>query len=371
MTRRVFLHVGLPKTGTTYLQDGIWKHKAALGDRGLLVPGRFRRRHLLASLDLREAPSLSDRPGDVAQPWTDLVEEILAWDGDALVSHEFFASARPRNIERAVADLGDRELHVIVTARPSSTVGVSRWQEWVKNGGTRPLEEFPPRLRGISEWKWASFDLATVLRTWGKVVPPERVHVLPLAPRGTSPDELWHRFLGVVGVDGTDLPVAQKPRNISLGVAEVELLRRVNPYLEEFHGPMDRGLWIRGYLGEGDVLPRTGEPIGAPPELAAELRRRGEEARDLLQNHGYDLVGELDWLESPDHPEWRLPSDVSDGEMLALATRTIANMLSDYRALTREKRELDALLEEMRTPLWRRALRGVARRIRREKGEKS
>jgi hypothetical protein len=37
-TQRVFLHVGSPKTGTTYLQGVLWRNREALRRQGLLLP---------------------------------------------------------------------------------------------------------------------------------------------------------------------------------------------------------------------------------------------------------------------------------------------------------------------------------------------
>ena len=68
MARRVFLHLGTAKSGTTYLQDLWWRHRAALRERGLLLPGEHLRDHFHAAalvkgmdvivegLDLRAAP---------------------------------------------------------------------------------------------------------------------------------------------------------------------------------------------------------------------------------------------------------------------------------------------------------------------------
>ena len=36
MTRRVLLHVGAPKTGTSFVQDILFTHRDALRDRGIL-----------------------------------------------------------------------------------------------------------------------------------------------------------------------------------------------------------------------------------------------------------------------------------------------------------------------------------------------
>ena len=53
MAQRVFLHVGLPKTGTTYVQTVLWRNRAALAEQGLVYPGPRRREHMWASMVVR------------------------------------------------------------------------------------------------------------------------------------------------------------------------------------------------------------------------------------------------------------------------------------------------------------------------------
>ncbi len=339
---RVYLHIGLPKTGTTYLQQVLWANKQRLQEHGVLLPGRTRRRHLLASLDVREDPKLARRPGDVARPWQDLVEEVLAWDGEAEISHEFFAAASTPQVRRIVEDLGERELHVVVTARAMTELGVSRWQEDVKNGGTLAIDAYPARedYDPTDEWGWGSFDLADILERWSAVVPAERIHVLVVAPGAGAPGELWHRFAEVMGLDGGDFEVPDAPVNASLGLVEVELLRRVNAELEGFGSAMDRGRWIRGYLAEGDILPTRREKFRAGEAKRSDLRRRGERAVELLRTGGYDVRGDLQALLPPEAAGLRHPDDVTDGELLDSATTAIARLLRDVRALSQERDEL-------------------------------
>ena len=339
---RVYLHIGLPKTGTTYLQKILWENKERLREHGFLLPGQYRRRHLLASLDVREDPKLKRRPGDVTQPWQDLVDEISEWDGDAEISHEFFAAASTRQVQRVVDDLEGRELHVVVTARAMTELGVSRWQEGVKNGSTLAVDDYPARddYDPTDEWGWGSFDLADILERWSAVVPPERIHVLIVAPGSGAPAELWLRFAELMGLDGGDYEVPEVPVNASLGLVEVELLRRVNAKLEGFTTAMARGRWIRGYLAEGDILPSRREKFRAGDDKLADLQRRGERAVEILRTGGYDVRGDLGALLPQTAEGLRHPDDVTDGELLDSATTAIAHLVRDVRALTRERDEL-------------------------------
>lgn len=336
--RRAHLHIGLPKTGTTYLQHALWSNKDALREAGVLLPGRHRRRHLLASLDVRDDPKLARRPGDVQAPWQDLVDECRDWGGDVVISHEFFGAASSEQVDRMVRSLEGFEVHVVVTARSMTDLGLSRWQEWVKSGGKLGVDDYPQKqgYDPVDEWGWGSFDLASVLERWSAVVPPARVHVLPVDPAG-APRDLWLRFAEVIGVDGQQLPVPELPRNRSLGVVEVELLRRVNPHLTDFTSAVDRGRWIRGYLGEGDVLPGGREKFRAGKDKHRDLAERTERARELLESGGFDVRGDLGLLEPSAAGDLRHPEAVSDAELLDAALVTIGNMLRDVRSLSRER----------------------------------
>ncbi|KQY56244.1 MULTISPECIES: hypothetical protein [unclassified Nocardioides] len=343
MTRRVFLHIGLPKTGTTYLQDVVWANKDLLAERGLLIPGRHRRRHLLASLDLRDDPKLARRSGDITAPWQDLVDEAVGWDGDVVISHEFFGAAAPEHVRRACDSFPDAELHVILTARDLVTLGTSYWQEWVKNGGDLSIDDWPERADydPTDEWGWGAFDLAEILERWGSVVEPSRIHVLPVAVGRAEPGELWRRFASVVGVDPDGLEIPEEPSNRSLGLVEAELLRRVNARLEDFSSAGNRGRWIRGYLAMGRVIPASGEKFRPGTRMLEELQRRARRSIEMLQERQFDLVGDLSLLEPVELGDLRHPGEVPDGEILDLAAQAIANLMTEVRSLTRAREALE------------------------------
>ena len=75
MAQRVFFHIGLPKTGTTYLQTLMWNNRDELRRQGVLVPGESNRVHLWASGVVREDPNLDRRGPEAKHAWDRLVAE--------------------------------------------------------------------------------------------------------------------------------------------------------------------------------------------------------------------------------------------------------------------------------------------------------
>lgn len=342
MSARVVLHVGLPKTGTTWLQSLLWQHRAELRAQGVLLPGRGRRDHLWASCAVREEPRLERRHPEAPGAWHRLAAELREWPGTGLVSHEFFGGASADQVGRALAELGDAEVHVVVTVREPVALVTAYWQEWVKNGGAGALDDFPPRpgYDPADEWGWGVLDLDGVLERWATHVPPERIHVVCPAGPGEERAVLWDRFAGVLGVDPGLVDSSGGEAYDSLGLVGVELMRRVNPQVRGIRRAVDRGTWLRGYLGQQVLARRGRERYWPGPAKVAELRARGEVALARLDSGRYDVRGSLETLRTPAELEPRRhPSEVTDAELLDAATATIADLLADVRARTEAGRK--------------------------------
>ena len=368
MSRTVYFHVGLPKTGTTYLQTLLWANHEELGRQGVLLPGTSVREHLWASGAVREDPRLARRTEAAIGAWDRLVAETNAWPGTAVISHEFFAAASADQAKRAMDALDGADVHVVVTARDTVSLVTARWQEWIKNGATTPVDGYPRREETSpqNEWDWGSLDLADVLDRWGASLPRDHVHVITLPKPSEPRDTLWQRFSELVGIDPTRCDTSGTEANQSLGVVEVELLRRVNADLVDFSTAIDRGNWIRGYLAQGKLVPRKGEKFWPSPDRVVELRARGERIVDRVEAAGYDVIGDLADLRTPsDLPDRRHPDSVTDTELLTSATLTIAEMMTDVRRLTRINRGLRDENEQLRATLGRSTASRVANRVRR------
>lgn len=335
MADRVFLHVGLPKTATTYLQTVLWGARPLLRQQGLLLPGTERRDHLWASRVVRQDPHLADSPQRHRTSWDRLCREIADWPGAALVSHEFFAAASADQAAAAVAALAPAEVHLVVTGREPLGLFTASWQESLKNRHTTAIEDY---AREVSDnpndiWNWRTLDLRLVLERWSATLPPDRVHVLPL-DTGAARDEIWHRFGGLLGLRTEEFDLSGSFPNESMGVVEAETLRRVNAHLGSFRKAFDRGVYIRTFLADGLLVPRGGERFWPPADRVEEQRERGRDWVAFVREQGYDVRGDLDHLLVPDRlPERREPASVSDAEVAGVATELVARMLEEVREL--------------------------------------
>lgn len=96
MTRRVYIHVGPFKTGSTYLQQSMFERRDMLRERGIIVPsarGADRRRVVVDLFDRdRQRHAALGAAGALDRT----VAEIAAWTGEgAVISAEMLSSARP------------------------------------------------------------------------------------------------------------------------------------------------------------------------------------------------------------------------------------------------------------------------------------
>lgn len=356
MASRVFLHIGLPKTGTTYLQTVMWAERDRMRAQGVLLPGRLRRDHLWATRVIRQDPRLQEFEPQVRESWDVLRAEIAAWEGTAVISHEFFAGASAEQAAAMVSALAPAEVHLVVTAREPVGLYSGSWQESLKNRDTRTFATYaaePPSANPMSVWNWRTLDVRLVLERWAPAVEPDRVHVLPVPAPGSPRDLLWTRFATLIGLDPASFDLSETFPNESMGVVEAETLRRVNAHLldGDFETAFDRGVYIRTYLADERLGTRDGERSWPTEDVLLECRSRARDAVEHIKEHGYDVLGDLEDLLVPEVLGPRRAVDsVTEAEVAEVATATVGLMLHDVRRLTRERdqarRELATLRNE-------------------------
>ena len=289
MAVRVFFHIGVPKSGTTFLQTTLWRHAAQLRREGVLLPGEGHRDHRWASLVVREDPKLANRAPEAREAWDRIVRDVHAWPGTAVISHEFFATASKRQADRAVAALAPAEVHLVVTARDPLGLLTASWQETLKFRGVQPLDDFNRHVSSSPHdiWNWRGLDAAEVLERWAAHVPADRLHIVPMPPLGRDRRLLWDRFAGLFSVDPRQYDVSGSSCNRSLGLVQCELLRQLSPSLGRFPTALARSRWIRGYLAEEKLGAHSHERFLPGPVRVQECRERGRRMVRRLREGGF------------------------------------------------------------------------------------
>ncbi|GGF47729.1 hypothetical protein GCM10011519_22220 [Marmoricola endophyticus] len=341
MARTVLLHVGVPKTGTSYVQDRLFRNPEALAAHGLAYPADRHDAHFLAAVDLTGL-RWGGLETQAVGAWDRLVEQVRAAPGTAVISHEVFGQASRADVARAMEDLGANagvEVHVVVSARDLVRQVPAEWQENVKHRRRVGFEEFLATIRDpddtsiLSRWFWSVQDVPDVLDRWGGTLPRSHVHVVTVPQPGGSPEVLWERFAQVLGIPPAALPESTDRANASLGVAEAELVRRLNVQLRhvlpnERYRELVRERLVHQGLARESRSPR----LTLPPAQAAWAADLGREWAATIAEKGYDVVGDLADLDAgepdvtwgpgqdPDHPD---EAQVADAGVHALAAMVI------------------------------------------------
>ena len=351
--RRIFLHVGTPKTGTSFVQDTLFDHREALREQGILYAADRHDAHFLAALDLMELP-WGGLEREASGAWDRLAAEVRAWPGTAIISHEIFGTASRIQVARALDSLGDAEVHVVVSARDLVRQIPAEWQENIKHRRTKTYTAFLENLRDetrsaeVAQWFWGVQEVPDVLDRWAGTIPRERVHLVTVPRPGAPRDLLWQRFAGVFGID----PAAYSPTdraNASLGVPESTMIRRLNGRLNDVLPGRGYRRFVRELVVHMNLSGRPGSPrLSLPPEVHAWASALGRSWVSELALRGYDVVGDLDDL-VPDgepqlfvDPETCDEHDVTEAALDALAIMTIeASRLRDVEI------ELHGVIEDL------------------------
>ncbi len=351
MASRTFLHVGTPKSGTTYLQYVLWKSaRRPMKEHGMLLPGA-RNTHFMAAKGVTgRADQQMKVDMDPTEAWPRLAELINAWRGDALVCHELLAPATRSQVERATGALQDTELHLVLTARSLAKQVPAAWQQQVKGGvGLRygryierlrdgdPVRQRRRGVQGRAEWFWHTQDLADIAERWGAHIPPEHVHIVTLPTGSSDPTLLWWRYASVFGFEEVHIDSTAPLRNVSLGRVETELLRQLNNSRDRrLRGPGLRR-WTRGLLGANIFTRREGSPIGLPEESQDWVADVTDKMLHRLEDAGYHVVGDLDDLraKAPVTP-WHNRAVATPEEISELTSWTIGQLTEHLEQLRQD-----------------------------------
>jgi len=379
--KRVLLHVGTPKTGTSYLQDVLFQNRGTLKQHGILYPAHRFDAHFLAALDLMRLP-WGGLETEAVGAWDALASRVRRWGGTSIISHEILAHASAAQVERALASLAPRgepspEVHVLISARDLVRQIPAEWQENVKHRRVISYGHFldairdPARNTELGAWFWAVQELPDILARWGGTIPPERVHIITVPKPGSPRTLLWERFVEAFGLGGIPLELQDERSNPSLGVPETALLRRINRAVNDVLPPADYRPLVRELLAHQTLSKRTSSPrLSVPAEVHEWASGLSATWVEALRDRQYDVVGDLDDLlpdetvapfVDPDNPREALVNNAALDAIKALLLENTRLRRAEDDLHAEVSNRDDALRRAYLRPSWRLREKAVQR----------
>lgn len=322
MAERVLLHVGLMKSGTTFIQGRLHANRELLAEQGVLFPGPTWARHARAVSDLTESQHAQEGA------WASLAEELRAHAGTAIVSMEYLGPISAERIRQVRDDLAGSPVEAVVTVRDLGRSVPAMWQETLKNRKSWGWSEYLTALEdggdaGRRFWRQQAAD--RVVARWAEVLGPENVSVVTVPPPGAPGELLWERFCDVAGI----APAAwvEAPRaNESLGVASALLMGRLNEHLGDLALP-EYNKKVKA-LGKHVLVQRRSDEQAIGFTVPRWLRKRARTMIAGIEATGVRVVGDLAELEPLDVPGAD-PAEVAPEAQLDAAVVALAQVLRD------------------------------------------
>ncbi|HEY7045219.1 MAG TPA: hypothetical protein VH419_16235, partial [Nocardioidaceae bacterium] len=318
--KRIFLHIGLHKTGTTYLQNLMRVNRAPLCAAGVHYPGATGEpAPTRATRDLLRRSPRGYADPRIGGSWDALVATVRQQDlPTVVISDEGLGGCRRGHVRRIVESFADREVHAVLTVRDLARVVVSEWQEEIKNDRSWTWQDFVDAVRdedatfGNGRAFWRRQDLVRKGEVWLTSLPAAHVHIVTVPKPGSPDDELVERFMRVVNIDRTHLPNEPEWNNESVGVAGTEVIRRMN---ERMGGRLNEPAYNRAVKATlVPLLAQHTKParFTLPVEELGWVSARADQMIEWIKTNRLPVSGDLEDLRvSVDHHQGRRPDDVT------------------------------------------------------------
>ncbi|MDE4099381.1 hypothetical protein [Phaeobacter gallaeciensis] len=238
--KKIILHCGMPKTGSSALQVQLAQSRDTLVEHGYdyLPMGDFKEARqgritsgngaglARAYLNPEHPASLASRRGELTQKFKDA---ITASDHHVILSSEFFSAAPRLLLGKLVAELSDLgEMHLVFFVREQLNALASNYIQQVKR---HLLCQFPDEFFG----KWDGYKIPMMYHSYFTQLtghaPEARISAKPYELSRQHPAGLMGLFLEMIG---TSVPTDALPSDTSINLSpspqEIRLMIEINKH---------------------------------------------------------------------------------------------------------------------------------------------
>ena len=323
--RRLVIHAGFHKSGTTALQEAFDAQRSQLKKYGVLYPNIGRKAHHRVAWALTQRPWGWNKKGGEVTPrkhWEDLAKLVNKSDAETvLISSEFFSELNGDAIRTIFSEIKNRQVQVVFTVRPLVKLLSSSYQQYLKYGITADYTSWlhsvldAPGESKINPTFWQRHFHGKVVGRWADVLGANNVTVIVVDE--SKPEFLFDSINEYLSLPKGFLKAQETGSNRSLTMEEISLLIELNKRFPEEREWDEYVVFIRdGYIRRLTDLVKPSKDSGKlpTPKWAIEKGNEiGARNKNELIATGVKIIGDIESLDTAQvlEGEPTYPSEIS------------------------------------------------------------
>ena len=365
--KRLVIHPGFHKSGTTALQESFALNRELLRENGILYPHIGTKAHHRIAWALTQRPwGWNKRGGERTSPkhWDRMVSRIKSANEETVfLSSEFFSELDGEKIRKIRSDIKGREIEILFTLRPLAKLLPSSYQQYLKYGIKAEYDEWlhsvldNPGESKISPTFWRRHSHGKNIAKWADIFGKRNVTVLIV--NEAEPTFLFDEINKFLRLPGGTINAAPSGSNRSLTMEEISLLLEINREFPKERVWDEYEVFIRaGYIRElTDHVPPAADKarLLTPSWAVSKANDLGREIKGEIEHLGVKVIGDIESLGNATVPtgESSYPDSIDiktvAAAMMAFDQETINRMPLEWLKRNLQKRFVKKLRSRLRS----------------------
>jgi len=344
MVKKIFIHPGFHKTGTTGIQTIFTESRQKFEKEGLFYPYARGEGHHRAAWALHERIwGWKDRGGKKTpiSEWNHLVTQTKRARNSALISSEFFSELTLEEIAKIRQAFSKVEATVIFTWRPLHKLLASSYQQYLKYGIKADYEKWLLGIFREGEYKnqtpsfWERHRHGEVIGKWVEVFGVDSVKVVVADEK--NPNFLYDSFGNLLGIESSLIRADETTKkNRSLTFEETSLLLEVNKRFPKERAWADYEMYVRegaiSRLANSPYPGSSGTKLFTPEWAVAAAMEQNQKSIDLIKTLKIEVLGDMSRASEEPIPVGenlrvvQIPIEVAAEALLGSSSRSLMRM---------------------------------------------
>ena len=304
--KRLIIHPGFHKSGTTALQESFALNRPLLRENGIFYPPIGSKAHHRVAWALTQRPWGWNRRGGERTPekyWDRMSSRINgAKEETVILSSEFFSEIDGERIRKIRSEIKGRDIQILFTLRPLAKLLPSSYQQYLKYGITIEYEDWlhaildKPGESKVSPTFWKRHSHGKVVARWVDIFGKSNVTLLIV--NEAQPTFLFDEINKFLNLPTGTLNAAPSGSNRSLTMEEISLLLELNRQFPKERVWDEYEVFVRaGYIRHltDHVPPAADKARLLTPQWAVDKANElGKVIQKELLGTGVKIIGDVD-----------------------------------------------------------------------------